>query len=103
MMRLLKKTLVTSVCLVSLLFSSTAYAEKISITVKGMVCSFCAQGIKKTFERKNGVEKVEVDLDKKIVTISSAQGATLSDDDIKKAIKDAGYEVLTIERTTHDK
>lgn len=79
--------------------ASTAWAEKITISVKGMVCSFCAQGIKKTFMRKDGVENVDVDLDQKIVTIQTKTGAILSDADLTESIVDSGYEVTKIERT----
>lgn len=80
------------------LHTSFAYAEQVTVTVKGMVCSFCAQGIKKTFMRKDGVEKVNVDLDKKLVTITTAQGVSLKDSDLTESIVDSGYEVVTIER-----
>jgi copper chaperone CopZ len=103
MIRFLKLTVTTLAFSATWLISPVAYAENISITVKGMVCSFCAQGIKKTFERKDGVEKVEVDLDKKIVTITSSSGATISDNDVRDGITNAGYEVLNIERVKNDK
>jgi copper chaperone CopZ len=77
---------------------SKVHAEQVTVTVKGMVCSFCAQGIKKTFMRKDGVEKVDVDLDKKLVTIVTAQGVTLKDSELTESIVDSGYEVVSIER-----
>lgn len=80
----------------------TAHAEQITIGVKGMVCSFCAQGIKKTFSRDKAVEKVDVDLDKKLVFITTAKGQNLSDEVIKETIVDAGYEVTDIKRADHD-
>lgn len=79
---------------------SLGYAEEIIITVKGMVCSFCAQGIKKTFMSKEGVEKVEVNLDTKVVTITTAKGHSLQDADVKDSITDAGYELVSLERKT---
>jgi hypothetical protein len=48
--------------------------------------------------RKDGVENVDVDLDKKIVTLTTKQGATLKDSDVTESIVDAGYEVIKIER-----
>jgi copper chaperone CopZ len=75
-----------------------AHAEEISVSVKGMVCSFCAQGIKKTFSAQKEVEKVAVDLDKKIVSITTKQGETVSDEGITQAITDAGFEVVEIKR-----
>jgi copper chaperone CopZ len=76
----------------------SAYAERISVSVKGMVCSFCAQGIKKTFGRKDVVVDVAVDLERKIVTITTKDGTTLADNEIRESIIDAGYEVLEITR-----
>jgi copper chaperone CopZ len=76
----------------------TAAAEEITATVKGMVCSFCAQGIKKTFGKNEHVEKVEVDLDNKLVKLKVKEGHVLTDEVITKAIADAGYDVLKIER-----
>jgi mercuric ion binding protein len=95
---MMKRLLVVSVVILVSFVSRGAYADQISVAVKGMVCSFCAQGIKKTFLRKDGVESVEVDLDKKIVTITTKQGANLTDTDVKESIVDAGYEVLSIKR-----
>lgn len=83
---------------VSLLIASPAVAEEVTVTVKGMVCTFCAQGIKKTFSKKPGVEVLEVDLDKKVVRLKLAQPSTLADEDIVSAITDAGYDVLKIDR-----
>lgn len=94
----MKRLLMVGTFVVAAVVSSVAHAEQIKVEVKGMVCSFCAQGIKKTFMRKDGVENVEVDLDKKIVTITTKQGATLNDADVKDSIVDAGYEVIKIER-----
>jgi mercuric ion binding protein len=94
----MKNWLVVGGVVVASLVSRAAYADQITVGVKGMVCSFCAQGIKKTFLRKDGVESVDVDLDKKIVTITTKQGANLTDSDVKESIVDAGYEVLSIDR-----
>ncbi|MBD2231477.1 heavy-metal-associated domain-containing protein [Phormidium tenue] len=95
----MKKYIAHIVLSASLLsFSSVALAEEVTVTVKGMVCSFCAQGIKKTFGKLESVENVEVDLDKKFVKLDLKDGATLSDETIKEAINDAGYEVEKMER-----
>ncbi|MEN9847237.1 MAG: hypothetical protein RIS36_2384 [Pseudomonadota bacterium] len=94
----MRKWLLVSGIVVSSLVSRVAFADQITVAVKGMVCSFCAQGIKKTFTRKEGVESVDVDLERKIVVITTKQGATLTDSDVKESIVDAGYEVLSIDR-----
>jgi len=78
-----------------------SFAEELRITVKGMVCSFCAQGIRKTFGKLAAISKVDVDLDNKLVNLGLKEGAILSDKDIEQRIHDAGYEVLKIERIPH--
>lgn len=85
--------------LVLMLSSFSAIAETINFGVKGMVCSMCAQGIKKKFKAL-GVdpEKVNVDLDKKTVSVENEKNIKLSDQVITDAIKDAGYEVVDIKR-----
>ena len=82
----------------ALLFSSTAHAETILASVNGMVCAFCATGIEKTFQKQSVVEKVEVDLDKRLVTVSTKEGATLDDATVTKLIEGAGYAVTEIKR-----
>jgi mercuric ion binding protein len=74
-------------------------AEKISITVKGIVCSFCAQGIMKKFKAEPGVKSADVSLEKMSVDLVLKDGAKLSDDRVKKVVKDAGYDVEAIERS----
>ena len=77
----------------------SAFAEEITVTVKGMVCSFCAQGIKKTFGKIDNVKSVNVDLDKKVVKLDVKDGSATNDKEIEKTINDAGYDVVKIERT----
>ena len=77
---------------------SVVIAEEVTITVKGMVCAFCAQGIKKAFGSIPGVERIEPDLDKKLVVVGTKVDTILSDTDVTKVINDAGYDVVKIER-----
>ena len=82
-----------------------AGADEISIKVNGMVCSLCARGIEKQLRRDKevGVEKVHVDLDSKVVQITLPDAAKLSDEKIRDAIRDAGYEVVEVERKVEKK
>jgi copper chaperone CopZ len=76
-------------------------ADEVTITVKGMVCSFCAQGIKKTFGKNEKVTAVNVDLEKKLVKVETRDGESISDEELRKTINDAGYDVLEIKREKH--
>lgn len=93
------KKILLPACLFALL-SGTTRAEGLftETKVKGMVCSFCAQGVEKAFRKRPEVESVRVDLDKKTVYLKFKEGKTLSDEEIKKLIGDAGYDVQEIGR-----
>ena len=73
-------------------------AEDIRVFVKGMVCSFCVQGVEKQFKKQDSIEKVEVDLEDSLVSIWLKEGQKISDEKIDSLIKDSGYNVESIER-----
>jgi len=73
-------------------------ADTIRATVNGMVCGFCATGIEKTFRAQPEVKTVDVDLEKRLVTIQTKQGQTLDDSKIKKLLGNAGYSVVAVAR-----
>ena len=84
--------------IVLFLFSTNVFATEISVKVQGMVCSMCAQGIKKKFSAIKEVKGIDVNLGQKIVTITTEEGKNVEDDQIKKIITEAGYNVANIER-----
>ncbi len=84
--------------IVLFLVSSNVFAAEISVKVQGMVCSMCAQGIKKKFSTIKEVKGIDVNLGQKIVTITTEEGKDVGDDQIKKIITEAGYNVANIER-----
>lgn len=82
-----------------LMFTSMpALAKEISITVKGMVCSFCAQGVEKKFKALEEVKNIDVSLEKKIVKVELNSGKDISDAKISEILSEAGYNVDKIQR-----
>ncbi len=92
----MRKLLLTTALLIATM--SAAHAETIKASVNGLVCSFCATGIEKTFKAQPAVEMVKVDLDKKLVTINTKSLETMDDATITKLLTDAGYTVTDIKR-----
>ncbi len=79
-------------------FASSAFAETITVNVNGMVCAFCATGIEKTFRKQPGVETVKVDLPKKLVTVKTKSGQTITDAKVKEIVTYSGYTIGQIHR-----
>lgn len=65
------------------------------ITVEGMHCMHCAGSVEKAVSALSGIKEAKVNLDKKICTAKLS--GEVSDDDIKNAIKEAGFEAVSIE------
>jgi mercuric ion binding protein len=61
------------------------------IRVDGLACPYCVYGIEKKLKAIDGVEKVDVDLNKGLVTVTVADGVELSDEQMTQLIADAGF------------
>jgi copper chaperone CopZ len=62
---------------------------ELTYTVSGMSCGHCKAAVTEEVEQVSGVEGVDVDLDTKLVVV---RGENLSDDAVRAAIREAGYE-----------
>lgn len=82
---------------ISLLGLSQSALASMKVTVNGMVCSFCAQGIEKSLLKLNETKAVLVDLKNKVVVIEAKDSMTLNEKVIKQEIIDSGYDVVNIE------
>lgn len=92
----MRKLLLAAATFITL--ANAAHAETIKASVNGLVCSFCATGIEKTFKAQAEVEHVKVDLDTKLVTIGTKPDQTLDDTTVTKLLTDSGYTVTSITR-----
>ena len=63
-----------------------------TIKVEGMMCMHCVAHVKQALESLSSVTKVEVSLEKKEATITSTR--EIQDQDIEKAITEAGYKFV---------
>lgn len=60
------------------------------IKIEGMMCKHCKAHVEKALLAVPGVESVEVSLEDKCATVTG----TASAGELKKAVVDAGYEVV---------
>jgi mercuric ion binding protein len=79
--------------------SQAAPAATIEMKVHGLVCGYCVQGIEKILRENPATADVFVSLEDKVVVVSTKDGRDIADADLRKAITDAGYKVVAIERT----
>lgn len=65
---------------------------KRKIQIEGMSCGHCVAHVREALEEIRGIESVEVSLEEKCATIVG----NAAEDDIKEAIDEAGYDVVSI-------
>lgn len=64
------------------------------ISIEGMSCQHCVKHVTEALVELNGVTNVEVNLSAQSAVIEA--NGEVKDSDIKFAIEDAGYEVMSI-------
>tara|TARA_Y100000991_G_C21946481_1_gene337682 strand:+ start:528 stop:971 length:444 start_codon:yes stop_codon:yes gene_type:complete len=74
--------------------------QVVNVTVNGMVCSFCVQGLEKAFTKEKSVKSVVVSLSDKLVVLSLKENMDISDEKIKSIVENTGYNVKKIKRSS---
>ncbi len=85
-----KTSLVVSFLLL-LAHGAWAAGKHYEMRVDGLACPYCAYGIEKKFKAMKGVEKIDVDLDKGLVTVETDDQTVFTDQQMKKFFKDSGF------------
>ena len=83
----------------AVLVATSAPAATIEMNVNGLVCAFCAQGIEKKLRKLPATADVVVSLEQRLVAVALKNGQDISDADLRRALTDAGYTVIGIQRT----
>jgi len=68
---------------------SDAVSERVVYSVPAMHCAHCERAVRDEVSTVSGVEAVEVDLERKLVTVAAEP---LDDAAVRAAIEAAGYE-----------
>ena len=73
--------------------SSGSRIMKRELSIEGMNCGHCSNAVDKALRAVSGVREVSVDLAGKKATV---EAENVTDDLLKKAVEDAGYQVVAI-------
>jgi copper chaperone CopZ len=82
-----------------LVVAASSTAATIEMTVNGLVCAFCAQGIEKRLKKFTATAEVVVNFEHRLVAVGLKDGQDIPDSDLRKALTDAGYTVKSISRS----
>ena len=97
----MRPTLIALITLFAALVGHTARAaDTTRLTVNGMVCAFCAQGIERRLMALPQTKTVYVNLGPKVVAVEAREGQLFDAARLRSEIADAGFEVVTMEATS---
>ena len=84
---------------VTLLVMGSGLAEtKYVIGVDGLSCPFCAFGLEKRLKKVENLESISIDMDKGQAVVIAKPGATIKEEDLREAVKKAGFSVSSLEK-----
>lgn len=70
---------------------SQAQVEKVEIRVDGLACPFCAYGLEKKLKELEGVDKVQINVDKGLAVLENKQDKSIAVDMLESVVQDAGF------------
>ena len=88
------KTFIALVAGALLLIANPLRAEPsatLELTVDGLVCAFCAQGIEKKLRAQPATADVFVSLEDHLVAVALKSGQDLAEDALRKLLTESGY------------
>lgn len=76
-----------------LLWCLAAYATgtQYAMRVDGLACPYCAYGIEKKLQQTDGVEKIDFNLEKGLVTVNVREGVEITEPQMRQLFNDAGF------------
>ena len=77
--------------------AGAAQASAVKLSVNGMVCAFCAQGIEARLKKLPETADLYINLKQKVVAVEAKPGQMLAVDKLKAEVVEAGYEVTRAE------
>lgn len=90
----------TLILMMMLLAPLSAFAADVGyeMRVDGLACPYCAYGIEKKFKAIEGVKKIDVDLEKGIVSVCASDTASFTNEQLTQLFTDAGFTYRGMEK-----
>lgn len=68
-------------------------AEAYVLQVDGLACPYCGYGVEKQFAKQEGVKGTKINIEKSVVVVSVTPDTRFSDDQLKRIVHDAGFQL----------
>ncbi len=75
-----------------------AQSSEYRVFVDGLACPFCAYGVEKQLLELEGVTGVETQIREGFVVVTVEEGASLSEEQARRAVREAGFTLNRFEQ-----
>ena len=65
--------------------------NRVTVSVDGMSCPFCAYGVEKKLKKVGGVDSITISMKEGTATLEAREGESINISQVPKAIRDAGF------------
>lgn len=94
-----KRSMNSAILFVTFTQTSHAQLRRLELRVDGLACPFCAYGLEKNLKALKGAKRLEIDINKGIVTIFPEEGELIPVYRLREAVKDSGFTPREIKLT----
>lgn len=96
--RLLKLYSIVLFCLLTFTVSGVSgQVSRITVSIDGLACPFCAYGVEKKLKRIEGVKSIRINIQEGNVVLSAKNGESININNIPMAVEDSGFTPRRIE------
>lgn len=95
----MKKQILFAVFSLLLMQSVYAAGTHYEMRIDGLACPFCVYGVEKKLKALDGISNFKVDLDKGLVSVDMVEGKSLTDEQMKKLMNDAGFTFRSMKKS----
>ncbi|MFQ5740202.1 MAG: heavy-metal-associated domain-containing protein [Acidobacteriota bacterium] len=95
----MKSTVIKTMAMLAVILLVTSLGlagTKVVLEVEGLSCPFCAYGLEKKLKKVKNVASVFISMNDGQAIVSPKEGAKIEENDLRKAVKDAGFSVSSI-------
>lgn len=82
--------------------SAIAQHKHYEMKVEGLSCPICSYGLEKKLKQIDGIGNINIELTTGIVTFTMKEGKTVTEEQMNKKVKDAGYTFKYLKEITTD-
>ena len=77
-------------------------ANSYVLQIDGLACPYCGYGVEKQFQKRDGVQSTEIDIEQGVIIVSVTSDTRFSDGELERIVRDSGFALGGIRQRPED-